>query len=691
MSAFRRGNVVASFIYAENGNSIARVDRVEPGPNGEKKAFYPYLALPEGGFAKKAGLANRSLPLYRIDEVRPAIAANETVFLVEGERKADRLREALRKSAFDDAVTTIQGGANAELRSEYVAAFGCAKRVVVLADSDSADKPGRPAARTRAQRIAVSHPACDVRVIDLFPDRNDGSDVENWFDEGRTLAELLRLVRTQRRVGDDPNLLDDICMLIRRFVVLSAESLVVCTLWLLHAYAIEAFDFTPYLNISSPVRECGKTRLLDVLEILLKNVWSTSRSTVAALVRKIARDKCTLLYDETDATFKGPDEFAQALRGILNAGYQRGKPATVCVGRDHEPKDFEVFGPKAFAGIGQSLPDTVLSRSIPIEMRRKLKSETSQKFRLRDIKPEAHALRERLAVWAATHSQGLRDRRPELPEGLSDRSEDIWEPLIAIADSFGDAWPTWARIAAVRLSAKGALADDSTKTRLLNDLRSAFSDDERLHTAILLQRLNGMEEAPWSRFHHGDKPLSANGLARLLNDFGIKSRELKIAGTNRNGYERADFADAWGRFLQASAVVESTASTSLINQGFELNLQTLPSPSGRVRETGEKARQIVKVETVEPKTADDPGSTAEARADEGTKGLLEYARLHPRLQADARPASRNVDAPNLFDWVARDKRFRIVRVVDGVLTKFRARCIVRLRAHEVVAIHRQAA
>lgn len=682
------GKVVASFIYAENGKPIARIDRVEPGANGEAKVFYPYLALPDGGFAKKPGLGGQVLPLYRVDEVRAAAARNQTIFLVEGERKADRLAEALRKSAFGAAVTTIQGGANAELRSEYVAAFGCAKRVVVLADSDSADKPGRPAARTRAQRIAVSHPACDVRVIDLFPDRNDGSDVENWFDEGRTLAELTSLVDAAQRFGDDRELLDDICAFIRRFVVLSAESLVVCTLWLVHAYAINAFDFTPYLNISSPVRECGKTRLLDVLEILLENVWSTSRSTVAALVRKIARDKCSLLYDETDAAFRGPDEFTQALRGILNAGYQRGKPATICVGKDHEPRDFDVFGPKAFAGIGQSLPDTVLSRSIPIQMRRKLKSETSEKFRLRDVKPEAQTLRERLTSWATIHSETLREGRPALPEGLSDRSEDIWEPLVGIADASGGAWPTWARIAAARLCAKGASTDDSTKTRLIRDARTAFLDDERLHTAILLQRLNGMEEAPWSRFHHGDKPLSANGLAKLLSDFGIKSHELKIAGTNRNGYERADFADAWARFLETSAVTESTASTSLTNQGVELNLQSLPSPSGRARESGQKACQIAKVEPVESEGADDPASTTETRADKDAEALLEFARMHPRLQADIPPTSPSAIAPTLFDWTQRRWRFRIVRIAESVLARLRARRAVRVRAQEVLAVHR---
>jgi hypothetical protein len=98
VSANGARRVVASFPYKENGKSKGRVDRVEPGRNGRAKEFFPYLALPQGGFAKKAGLNGTTLPLYRVDEVRAAIAGGEAVYLVEGEGKADTLRAALRSA-----------------------------------------------------------------------------------------------------------------------------------------------------------------------------------------------------------------------------------------------------------------------------------------------------------------------------------------------------------------------------------------------------------------------------------------------------------------------------------------------------------------------------------------------------------------------------------------------------------------
>ena len=106
------------------------------------------------------------LPLYRVDEVRAAIEAGEAIYLAEGEGKADALRDALRKAKSAAAVTTLFGGANAILTDAHLASLTGAQRVVILADSDDA---GRKAATARAQRITAEYPACDVRIVDLYP------------------------------------------------------------------------------------------------------------------------------------------------------------------------------------------------------------------------------------------------------------------------------------------------------------------------------------------------------------------------------------------------------------------------------------------------------------------------------------------------------------------------------------------
>ena len=89
-------------------------------------------------------------------------------------------------------------------------------------------------------------------------------------------------------------------------------------------------------------------------------------------------------------------------------------------------KDFPVFGPKALAGIG-NLPDTVQDRGIPIEMRRKLKTEETEKFRRRKVVQDATTLAEALATWADEAVPILEVTEPGIPEKLNDRAADVWE------------------------------------------------------------------------------------------------------------------------------------------------------------------------------------------------------------------------------------------------------------------------
>ena len=78
---------------------------------------------------------------------------------------------------------------------------------------------------------------------------------------------------------------------------------------------------TAYLSVTSPEKRSGKTRLLEVLRLLVANPWLTGGTTKAALVRKVDKDSPTLLLDESDAAFSGDREYSEALRGVLNNGF----------------------------------------------------------------------------------------------------------------------------------------------------------------------------------------------------------------------------------------------------------------------------------------------------------------------------------------------------------------------------------
>ena len=66
-----------------------------------------------------------------------------------------------------------------------------------------------------------------------------------------------------------------------------------------------------------------------------------------------------MIFDEADAIFgtKKAAEQHKDLRALLNAGYQRNRPALRCV--NQIPSEFPTFAMAALAGIGNCFPDTV--------------------------------------------------------------------------------------------------------------------------------------------------------------------------------------------------------------------------------------------------------------------------------------------------------------------------------------------
>ena len=196
-------------------------------------------------------------------------------------------------------------------------------------------------------------------------------------------------------------LLGELAALLRRFVVMSPAQARVVALWIVHSYLVAAAAATAYLAVTSAEKRSGKTRLLEVLELLVARPWFTGRTTAAVLPRKIDADRPTLLLDESDAAFGGDKEYAEALRGVLNTGHRRGGRTTVCVGQGANIgfKDFSTFCPKAIAGIGK-LPDTVADRAIPVRLERRAPGERVDRFRRREVEPQAQQLRQRLAALA---------------------------------------------------------------------------------------------------------------------------------------------------------------------------------------------------------------------------------------------------------------------------------------------------
>lgn len=298
-------------------------------------------------------------------------------------------------------------------------------------------------------------------------------------------------------------LLDATVAHITRFVVFASEAHAdVVALWIVHTHAIRAAFATPYLHIDSPVPGCGKSTLFRVLYQIVASPLASANATAAAIFRKISADRPTLMLDEIDAQLRDDPEKASAIRSILNAGYQAGPTATVlrCEGTRHEVREFNVFGPKAFAGINErTLHSTTLDRCVHIGMQRKRPDE-GEKFVGHRVEGEAAELRGMIESFAQYHLETLRELDPELPGELGDRGQEVWEPLFAIAHVAGGDWPERARRASLEMQTGLTVEDENVAMQLLADLHIIFDEEghDRLGSDELCKRLRKMDDRDWA-------------------------------------------------------------------------------------------------------------------------------------------------------------------------------------------------
>lgn len=370
---------------------------------------------------------------------------------------------------------------------------------------------------------------------------------------------------------DGARLLDDLGALLRQHMVLPEHADHIVALWTAHTYLLDCADFTPYLLVSSPVRECGKSTLLDLLVWLAYRAQQTGGYSAAVLYRRVDRVSPTLLLDELDARLTG--DMGEAIRGVLNSGFHRNGKFSVCVGDEHEDKDFKTFCPKVLAGIRKAAAgwDTVTSRSVPIRLARASKAQLGRlkKIRGNTIGSICHPYRQRLVRWANDVREELLDVDPPVPDELGARQSDVLRPLLAIADMAGGHWPETARTS--MLGIFGVTEEEAdVGLLLLADLRDLFrqSGAERMHTAHVIEELTKREDRPWPEWKHG-KPITAVQLAKLAGRFGIKSKTLRSGPVNGKGYELAALAPIFEQYLPAersAAVTDAQPITQPVTE-----------------------------------------------------------------------------------------------------------------------------
>lgn len=358
--------------------------------------------------------------------------------------------------------------------------------------------------------------------------------------------------------------ISDVAQFIRRCVACSDDQLTILTLWVFSGYFRQyyVFPFAACLNIYSAEPQSGKTVLLKTLEHLAYRSWYTSGASARVLLAKMRCFGGTLLLDDRHVTFS-PSE-RQAVVAYFNAGVtEHGWYGYLHPEEDDGVSDHSCFAPKAFAGQG-SMPSSLASRCIPINLERSKPSEPLERLRWETASDISEEIVDRLELWAQQNRQHLRPLAlhapADMPSGLTPHQQHAVEPLVHIADFIGAPWPERIRAAITHVFAADACDNPGSNIPLLSDIRDFFAaqgNPEFLLTRDLLAYLHGLEERAWKHWKNG-RAMTPHALAHELRPLHIHSCLDWNSAEPARGYRYENFLAAWDLYLpDATSAVSS--------------------------------------------------------------------------------------------------------------------------------------
>ncbi len=384
-------------------------------------------------------------------------------------------------------------------------------------------------------------------------------------DRERYLRDLIETAGALIELG---RILDDIVDVLRRFIFVKPECEAyydLLALWVVHTWLLSAFSHTPRLRVRSATKRSGKSRIFDVIAVLLPVASTIVSPTAAAFVRSIDGRRVFLL-DEMDMWYD-PRRDTDVV-AMLNAGYRAGAtvPKAVPVG-DHQwaVEHFPVFAAVAYAGItGKNIPDTLADRSIEVLMSRRRSSDrTVARLKVRTYEKEAQPLRDRIEAWALANRSkvtGMADHGEYDVTAFTDndRAREVWEPLMLLATIAGPEWVARCDAAAAFIEKEQALVGedaDSPALRLVRDVYEVMVDpkltsgptpkvttdpawdgDAVISVEDLLTALLNCHDEYGRWGPKGDRSITAAEMSRLLKPFGISSKRRNLR-PDEDGYQ----------------------------------------------------------------------------------------------------------------------------------------------------------
>ena len=331
--------------------------------------------------------------------------------------------------------------------------------------------------------------------------------------------------------------------LIGKYVDLDPLASVVLSLWIVFTWVSNNFYIKPLLIVRSDDEHHDNMSVLFTLLLKLTN----KAEKVTAISRqhffKNINNFYTLIFDDPKI-IKNCD-----MQNLIINSY-RCDEAYIHTGSSKRDR---TSGAKALASYG-GLPHSISCRGIVLDLTQRNNDLRAARLKFEDLEALAK-LNDYMSRLTSGLGAVVRNEKPVMPDCLSNKEQDNWEPLFKIAMVAGGNWLDKVTQAAIQLSAiqdKDGLISGLLLTDIHEIVRSRRSD--RIRTKTLIRILCEKTDGPWSKYNRGGN-IESTQIADLMKKFGIKSRQLRferLKKPNKRGYLKNQIENAYKSYTKTT-------------------------------------------------------------------------------------------------------------------------------------------